>query len=326
MKILYDSSAVHTAIKKVLAKSDKMQDRRVAIVAYVGDAADAFLPHLKGLEIICCLKPGSTSALALERLMKRGAELSHSPGLHMKVYWSSVNGCVISSANASGSALSRGGLKEAGVLLEPGQVDIEQLIRGIAPKPVKKTELLKLQREADAAAAKGGVHSTNGNGELVEFSEWRSSIAPKPWKLGWWTEWCAASAKADSEAKSRFGVRSAHDCLSFRGRQYKQGDWILCFRLGEKKLQPHWLYSDFVVQIDADDKAYSEDYPLQVVQVHKEKHYPPPPFDVRSSRFKAALTDTVEEYGEDRLDELRSLLPPKRFLDLLAKHWINHWQ
>jgi hypothetical protein len=172
MRVLYTSSEVHDAIKDVLTRSDNAEDRRVVIVAYVGDAAEAFLPNPKGISIICNLQPGATSALALERLKKRGAELFHSPRLHMKVYWSSVKGCVMTSANASASALSRGGLIEAGVFLNPGQVDVDRLIETIKPKPVTKADLLDLQGKTDALPAKGIPHTGSGHSETVEFGEW----------------------------------------------------------------------------------------------------------------------------------------------------------
>jgi hypothetical protein len=115
MKVLYDSGAVHESIKAVLKKSKDAGERRVVLVAYIGASADKFLSDPEGMEITCWLQPGATSAEALERLAKRGAKLFHAPDLHMKVYWSSIRGCVIGSANASASALGAGGLKEAGV-------------------------------------------------------------------------------------------------------------------------------------------------------------------------------------------------------------------
>src|SRR2546430_10883751 len=57
--------------------------------------------------------PGN--ALTLDRLRRRKAKIFKSERLHMKVYWSSRKGCVICSANASGSALGGSSQKEAGV-------------------------------------------------------------------------------------------------------------------------------------------------------------------------------------------------------------------
>jgi hypothetical protein len=100
----------------------------VALVAYVGGEAQAFLPDPNGLELVCWLQPGATDALTLGRLKKRGAILFKSKKLHMKVYWSSRKGCVVCSANASGNALGGGGLIEAGVRLPPGAVDCSATI------------------------------------------------------------------------------------------------------------------------------------------------------------------------------------------------------
>src|SRR4051812_18295669 len=104
--LLYTSADLHHAIKKTLG-SPQCDERRVALVAYVGAGAEAFLPDVKGLEIICSLTPGATSAETLIRLRQRGAKLLQSPRLHMKVYWSSLKGTVISRRMLRASRLAR---------------------------------------------------------------------------------------------------------------------------------------------------------------------------------------------------------------------------
>lgn len=126
LKILYSSSELNEAIKHVFA-DPQPRDRRVALVAFIGRAAQAFLPDPEGLEIVCWLQSGSTDALTLHRLRKRNAKIYKSKGMHMKVYWSSRRGCVICSANASSQALGAGTQKEAGVWLPANVVDIERL-------------------------------------------------------------------------------------------------------------------------------------------------------------------------------------------------------
>lgn len=116
MRILYTSADLHEAIKAIL-DSPAIGERRVVVVAYVGRKAEAFLPHPQGLEIVCALEPGATSAEAIVRLRERGAKVWQAERLHMKVYWSSRRGAVVCSANASAGALGRSGLKEAGVWL-----------------------------------------------------------------------------------------------------------------------------------------------------------------------------------------------------------------
>jgi hypothetical protein len=73
-KILYSSLELHDAINDILAEPQS-HDRRVVLVAFVGGQAEAYLPDPKGLEIVCWLQPGSTDALTLERLQKRGAKI-----------------------------------------------------------------------------------------------------------------------------------------------------------------------------------------------------------------------------------------------------------
>ena len=125
--VLYSSAAIHAKIKSILGQP-KNGERRVAIVAYVGEHAPAYLPQPKGLSLICCPAPGATSAAALRRIMHAGANVRFAERLHMKVYWSQARGCIITSANLSSSALGASGLKEAGVFLPPGSVDIDELI------------------------------------------------------------------------------------------------------------------------------------------------------------------------------------------------------
>ena len=53
MEILYTSSDVHKAIKKIFVQSKSAPVRRVAVVAYLGVNAESFLPSPINLEIIC---------------------------------------------------------------------------------------------------------------------------------------------------------------------------------------------------------------------------------------------------------------------------------
>ena len=102
--------------------------RRVAISAFVGDGARAFIRKPLGVEIICWPRAGGTNPLELNRLKNAGAHISFADRLHMKVYWAAKRGAIVGSANLSTNALGAGGLKEFGVLLPPGSIDIDELI------------------------------------------------------------------------------------------------------------------------------------------------------------------------------------------------------
>lgn len=49
-EILYTCESIRTAIRVVFGKGS---GRRVAVVAFVGSRAEAYLPHPKGLELYC---------------------------------------------------------------------------------------------------------------------------------------------------------------------------------------------------------------------------------------------------------------------------------
>src|ERR1022692_4866534 len=146
MSLLYNSSAVRTAVVRLLSDPS---DRRVAISAFVGDGADAFLRCPKGMLLVCWPNPTGTNPRAVRELLRKGVDVRFSDSLHMKVYWSNRRGAIITSANLSTNALGAGGLKEIGVKLPPGEFDIERVLSSLKMRPVKSGELDRLDRERD---------------------------------------------------------------------------------------------------------------------------------------------------------------------------------
>src|ERR1017187_5279910 len=107
--VLYNSADIHSRVKHLFGEASR-GDRRVALVAYVGVDGEKYLPHPEALRVICNPTAGGTDPNTLRSLIKNGANVQVSDRLHMKVYWSSRRGCVITSANASSNALGRNGL------------------------------------------------------------------------------------------------------------------------------------------------------------------------------------------------------------------------
>ena len=319
MEILYSASDINSAIRKVL-RAHPSGGRRVALVAYVGASAEAFLSNVKGLEIVCSLEPGATSATALRRLRRRGARLYYSPGLHMKVYWSQRGGAVVCSANLSGRALGRGGLKEAGVLLGPDELDIRKLWRYAAPRKITPEDLRQLAAQSDALAASGfRAPAPAAKSRQPDYLEWYSGAGRKPWKLGWWTEDGDLARASIEQSRATFGVSEPADFLGAAKGRVAPGDWLLCFRL-PAGTGPQWLYVDFVSPISpSDDNAYEPEYPYQAVQVHPASRYPDPPFRITDG-LRRALRAAVGRHGSDPLQRIRSLVPPRSFLALIAKY------
>jgi len=181
--VLYSSDEIHAAIKRIFSEPST-QDRRVALVAFVGGDGESYLPHPKGLRVICSPSPGGTDPDTLRRLLKRGAKVEFSNKLHMKVYWSRSRGCIISSANASSSALGVAGLREAGAYFPPGLVDIDRLIKYASPRLVRRSDLHKLDRRSREHKKKVG-NEEEKKGKAPEFLDWYNSPHRSKWKMAW---------------------------------------------------------------------------------------------------------------------------------------------
>ena len=315
MKILYSSGELRDAITNVLADPET-QDRRVALVAFVGGQAQAFLPDPNELEIVCWLQPGATDPLTLDRLRKRGAKIYKSERLHMKVYWSSRRGCVICSANASGQALGAGPQKEVGVWLPPNIVDIERLWSYANPKPINDADLKRLTRLAERVPR----HNVSRSEEpRPDFLGWQNFSGRLDWKLGWWMTNAKFAKDAVKIANRTYGVTEPADFLDLTREQARPNDWFLTFRLpGGTDLV--WMCVDFIIEVSPSDKAaYDKDYPFQAVQANPLRVYRPPPF-VIDKAFRRAFKKAIAAYGERRIERMESLRPPKPLLDLIAEN------
>jgi hypothetical protein len=313
MRVLYSSGELHDSIKEVLA-APQLGDRRVALVAFVGGSAQAFLPDPDGLEIVCWLQPGATDALTLERLKRRGAKLFKSDRLHMKVYWSSRRSCVICSANASGQALGGGNQKEAGVWLPPDVVDIARLWHEASPEPVEDDDLGRLAIEGEHASRRGGGGVA---APCADFREWRSLPWRRGWKLGAWTHDADFAQNALKRSARAHGVTRPNYLIDTKKGQARPQDWLLMFN-SPAVAYVRWLYVDFVVEVPRTDEAYVNGYPFQAVQIHKPKLCPTPPFRI-DPFFKAALRRAVKGYGIQEVDELEVAAPPEDLLNRIAK-------
>jgi len=158
--------------------------RRVAITAFVGDGARAFIRNPKGLEIVCWPKAGGTNPLELRRLKKAGARIRFADRLHMKVYWAAKRGVVITSANLSTNALGAGDLKEFGVLLPATSVGIDDVIESLRTRSFNKHEMDRLEREHRKLMAR--KQRSYRKPEKVSYSEWFELPVRPEWKLGWY--------------------------------------------------------------------------------------------------------------------------------------------
>ncbi len=316
IKILYRSGDVHKAVKKIF---DLPCKRRVAVVAYLGANADKFLPNPNNIEIICCPEPGSTSPAAIRKLLHRGAKIRFSDGLHSKVYWSN-KGCIITSANISHRALGNNPQKEVGVLINSSDFDIDRLINESHSYDITQELMNKLSKQD--RKTNRAVGNKAGKSQKFPFIEWYNSPYREPWKIGWWTESILESSKAAvKKSKEVYNVSEPARFLNVSKSQASRDNWFLRFGITSKGIkQIGWMYVDFVVHVDPDEKnAYEREYPFQAIQVHKSSRYPPPPFHI-SKEFTKAFKSAVKEYGIEKIEYSPTLKAPKKLLDLTAKY------
>lgn len=311
-KILYTSVEVRKAIIDIFSTS---KGRRVAITAFVGSGAEAYLPRPQGIELVCWPKAGGTNPDALRKLMKSGVKVSFADALHMKVYWTEDKGAVITSANLSTNALGSGNLREIGLLIPSEQLDINKVIQQIKPRRVIKKELDRLEIDHRAYYKVNKIKRPKV--EVSSFVEWAEQPMRSEWRIGYWDTEGDASLAVQKIVKTEYNISDPHDFIGCPVNTYKENDWVLNFFL--KQNHPtgiSWLYVDFVTKTQTSDSAYDPKYPYQAVQVWPRNRYPEPPFKI-DARFRKALTIALKEFGVSKFKDLDPYKPPKRLIELI---------
>lgn len=323
MKILYTSAEVRQAIKSLFSTS---KGRRVAITAFVGDSAGAYLPKPEGIELICWPKAGGTNPNAVRDLIARKVDVRFADSVHMKIYWAEGKGAVITSANLSTYALGSGGLKEVGVLLPAGKVNIGKIITSLDSRPVSNAELLKLD-DAHSNFVKASRMIKNekmAEHRAKSFSKWYSLTARPRWKFGWyWSMRVPLSARAKSVLEKEHGSSDCHDIMTATEGFFQENDWILCFNVDGKNARwASWMFAHHIVKVPpSDKKAYDAYAPNQVLQVYKLKAYDQPPFRL-DRKLKYALRNAINDYGGiSTITEMDTAKPPKKLIDLIYEHY-----
>ena len=313
MKILYTSQSIRNAIVELMAPG---KVRRVAITAFVGKDARAYLPRPRGIEIVCWPKAGGTNPLELRRLKKDGARIRFCDGLHMKSYWATGRGCVITSANLSTNALGAGGLKEIGVLLPDGALDIDKVLVSLKTRPFNKADMDRLEM-AHRELLKQQPHWRKKS-DKVDYKEWFKLPARSEWKLIGLDGSAEFCREAIAIAQKDFNKRSPENALTCINTGLNKGEWILYFyeKATDMSLMS-WMYVDFIAKINPKEEMFSKDCPCQAIQVWSLRHYPPPPFTITKA-FRAAFKAAIRAYGIKHLRRFCWTRPPEQLLEMIA--------
>ena len=311
-RLLYTSEEVREAIAEIFRAG--RHRRRIALSAYVGDFAEFYLPFPDNLEVICSPTAGATSPSAIRKLISLGATVQFVDKLHMKVYWSEGIGAVVTSANLSTNAMGVGDLKEAGVLLGPESIDIAKLLKPLERRPAEPHlhDLDLAHREYIKR------NPRTGRSRPASFADWYASPQRKSWKLLICEEYCDDGISQASKDHSRREMGFDPETWAWTSERAaaKEKDWVLCAALRrEDKDNFAWLYVDHVQKVSRQDKAYSAEYPYELVQIRPLKTYSQPPFTV-DFRFKKAFWKTAERLGIEE-ETLSPVSPPSEVLDSL---------
>jgi len=330
MDVLYTTSALATKIKSMFKNS---KGRRVVIVAFIGSKADHFLPNQKGVEIYCWPKPGGTNPKTLKTLIKNGAVLKFVDRVHMKVYWTSDQGAVITSANLSTSALGENGLREIGVHVPSSNIDIDKIVKSLNTYDVTSKKLQEL--EVEYSRLPGNFREKNGADHT--FIEWFNQKGIRqPFHLGWFydNDKVSLAVKAKQEAKELWGTDKMYDWMNVSktaATGIRESLWMLSFSLGPfddafviKASSVHeigWFYADLIVPILKSEDDYSDEWPYQVVQAKPRLFNAGKPFEDKDPKFKKAFKKAVLEYGREKIIAKKSLVPNSKLIDLIAKNY-----
>lgn len=305
MRVLSTTAALQREVVKLMKPGTK----RIAIVAFVGAGADAYIPKPEGVRIVCWPKAGGTNPAAVRKLLLRKADVRFADRLHMKLYWAKGRGAIVGSANLTTNALGSGGLRELAVFVPDNTIPIAAIMRSLAARPVSEKELDALELEHRKLGRK-----IAGPEVRTSYLDWYASPSRSRWKLGWWTKDVAFSSQAKAKAKGEYNRRPRFSMWG-RPREHREADWVLTFRVNDRRVfSARWLYVDFVVR----GGGKGDEYPFEAVQVKTAKECTAPPFSINPT-FLRAFRKACQDFGIPKIKKLKSVTPPEELLRAIAK-------
>lgn len=324
-EILYTSESIRRAIRDVLAKGS---GRRVAIAAFVGNGAEAYLPSPRGLELYCWPAVPGTNPVAIRKLARKLGVLVHfAPKLHMKLYWSSKRGAVITSANLSSNAYGHGDLKEFGIRIPRGEVDINRVITSINATEMTSVTLARFEvAYREERARRRPVRETER--DRVSFADWYTDRKREAWTLAPYDEYPVKESKRLREAASLQRGQHFEFCMAAASSaEAGVDDYLLCVEYPYTgNFDVSWMFVSDAAKTAKTDPAYDRKYPFQIGQAHPLRMYRRPPFDI-DARFRRAIRAAATEFtghgvaNEFDLERMRK--PSKYLLKALYTYYLK---
>lgn len=319
-EVLYTSEAIRQSVYELFSGN---AGRRVAVVAFVGNGAEAYLPTAKGIELYCWPSIPGTNPKAIRKLAKTlHVNVHFAPNVHMKLYWSEKKGAIITSANLSSNAYGHGGLKELGVRLPPGAVDINRILESIHGAPL--TDAALEQFEKSYAKHAKSVQRIAARHEGTSFADWyRSRPAESAWKVCGWEDEDINVSKALRHAA---GLDTVEECMALATQHEAHvNDYLLSLDVtNPKRAVVEWFFVTHVVKVPKADQTYYPRFPFQVWQAGPLRMYRRPPFEM-DKPFQAAIKAVVKSLSENETEVELGILkvrkPSTWLLDSLYEHY-----
>lgn len=150
IQYLRDSKSIKDKLKWLF----KTDERKVAIVGFVGGNAAEYISNFENLEIYCWPLPHATNPDGIIALNEQHANVYFKEKLHAKIYWAEGRGVIIGSANLSDNALGERGLSEFAVYINDEKFNIDDVIKEFGLEGLSKfskqqlNELRKKSRQS----------------------------------------------------------------------------------------------------------------------------------------------------------------------------------
>jgi hypothetical protein len=326
VKLLTTPAAIRAAIRQVLSDP---RDERVVAVAYVGADACDYIPSPSGLRVFCWPQPGGTNPHGVAALRKAGADVDFVDRLHAKVFWSRQGGTILGSPNLSSNALGEAGLVESAIWLPPGAVDIESFLASLSHRTLADftTKLQWLYQAHVRFAQRNALARQAGRRRqrLRTFDEWAADDARPEWRLGTYE---VDEAPPDDAVRALEEETGSSRFVTYRGTMTKNSLAIGVFTLecritasrkGIRLTQLNWWAP--AARVPTRVKEWRE-FPHVWFARRRIPGGTHPPFELRSTRFRRALTKAIDEAGGLRwLNELEesSLRPSRAFIQRMLR-------
>jgi hypothetical protein len=300
MQVLTTDKQMRDAIRRVLAPA---HGNRIAVVAFVGADAEAFLPDPRGITIYCWPKAGGTNPHAIGHLKRAGAVVHFVERLHMKLFSSTGGGTVVGSANLTQNALGNGGLIECGVFIDHSLVEIRAIVSRLVIVADFEARLRRLHEEHVHYYQRNPL-PVSGRRKLLPklpFPRWYAGgRARQPWRLGWYLEDVAAPTDSTTALEAESGTAEHYRFVGAAKRSDMHPDlFTLSVQIGGsdrhvKIGRPSWWIPEVCIKSAEKDWA---DYPFIWFAQNRPPRGLRSPFDEGDPVFVEALRRTISAIG-----------------------------